>query len=100
MAIKEPPERLAQETAFEERRGVTRISVERGLAQIHVSRLAEASLTEDRLNAFLRISGADIRPRFPRFTPSGASFLVPEGLADSVTACFRDSCDHFSVRGG
>lgn len=98
MAIKEPPERRLSITHFEERRGTIRVSVEHGYAHIHVSQLPAANQAADRLAILSRVAEAFVHVRFPKFTPSGLSFLVLESEAERIAEAIEPTGHHFSVR--
>ncbi len=99
MVLKEPPEPpSASETPIEIRRGVSRISVEPGYSVVHVSQMPDADREHDRLAVLRHFAQGFIGVRFPKFTPSGASFLLAEGDAARATGCLERTGFHFSVR--
>jgi hypothetical protein len=64
------------QTEFEESRGITRISVEHGFAQVHVSRIPAESRLSERTRILGLVAEAGINVRFPKLTPSGLLFLI------------------------
>lgn len=88
-----------QETAFEKRRGLSRVEVRHGYARVHVSQI-ESSLMEGRLRALDRVGDAGISIDFLKLTPSGMSFIVPEDQAERVEEALRETGLHFSIRRG
>jgi aspartokinase len=85
------------ETEFEKRRGVSRVEVRHGFAQVHVSRLA-TDVMRERLKVLSAVAAGGISIDFLKLTPSGMSFLVPEQDADVVEEALRPLGHHFSVR--
>lgn len=71
------------ETAFEKRRGVSRVEVRRGFAQVHVSDL-KGDLAQARLLTLEAIAGAGVSLDFLKLTPDGLSFVVREADADAL----------------
>jgi aspartokinase len=78
-----PPAPKASETEFEKRRGISRVEVREGYAQVHVNDLAEP-LIQSRLAALESATQAGISLDFLKFTPDGMSFLVREDHAADV----------------
>jgi aspartokinase len=72
---------LHQETVFEKRRGISRVEVRRGYAQVHVSQLADIA---ERLNVLEEVANAEVSIDFLKLTPTGLSFIVPEASADAL----------------
>jgi aspartokinase len=72
-----------RETEFEKKRGVSKIEVRRGFAQVHVSGITE-SLVNRRMRALKAVGDAQVSIDFLKLTPSGLSFLVAESEADIV----------------
>lgn len=77
-----PPPQIA-ETAFEKRRGISRVETRTGFAQVHVSHLEEP-LTEGRLRVLGAVADGGVSLDFLKLTQTGLSFLVPEGEAAAV----------------
>lgn len=73
------------ETEFEKRRGISRVEVREGYAQVHVNEMGEP-LTQSRLRALEAASIASISLDFLKLTPAGMSFLVKENQAEAVEA--------------
>jgi aspartokinase len=70
-------------TDFEKRRGVSRVEVRDGYAQVHASRMPEP-IMEGRLAVLKTVSDAQVSIDFLKLTPSGLSFLIPDSQSDSV----------------
>ncbi len=87
----------AAETEFEKRRGVSRVEVRNGFAQVHVSRVME-ELMPQRLRVLAAVASVGISIDFLKLTPSGMSFLVPEQDANAVESALSPLGVHFSVR--
>jgi aspartokinase len=79
---------LLRETAFEKKRGVSKIEVRRGFAQVHVSGITE-SLVSARLRALKAVGDIGVSIDFLKLTPSGLSFMVPERAADIVRSALE-----------
>jgi aspartate kinase len=90
---------MAIETDFEKKRGVSRIEVRPGFAQVHVSRLDE-NLMESRLTVLKALADAQVSIDFLKLTPSGLSCLVSEAKEGVVTAALESCTIHYSVRCG
>lgn len=86
--ILRPP--AGRETEFEKRRGVNRLEVRHGFAQVHVSGMG-GDVMQGRLAVLQAVADAGISLDFLKLSPLGMSFLVPEDRADDVgdvlTAC-------------
>src|SRR5471030_2739462 len=89
--------RVPVETEFEKRRGVSRVEVRPGFAQVHVSRIAENVMAE-RLKVLAAVAAEGISIDFLKLTPSGMSFLVPEQDANVIDGALQTLGHHFSVR--
>ncbi len=85
------------ETEFEKKRGVSRVEVRHGFAQVHVSRIASEVMAE-RLKVLALVAAAGISIDFLKLTPSGMSFLVPEQTGELIESTLKSSVHHFSVR--
>lgn len=90
---------MATETDFEKRRGVSRIEVRDGFAQVHSSRIAEP-LMEGRLSVLQRVADARVSIDFLKLTPSGLSFLIPEAQSQAVEHALKDCDVHTTVKPG
>lgn len=88
---------VSTETEFEKRRGVSRVEVRSGFAQVHVSRV-QSEIMPARLRVLAAVADAGVSIDFLKLTPSGLSFLVPEGEADRIDAALEPLGYHFSVR--
>jgi len=86
------------ETEFEKKRGVSRVEVRHGFAQVHVSRITSEVMTE-RLRILGLVAQAGISIDFLKLTPSGMSFLVPEQTAELMDKTLSACGSHFTVRG-
>jgi aspartokinase len=89
--------RVSTETEFEKRRGVSRVEVRHGFAQVHVSRITSDVMGE-RLRVLGVVGEAGISIDFLKLTPSGMSFIVPESEGDVVEKALEPIGDHFTVR--
>lgn len=85
------------ETAFEKRRGISRVEVRPGYAQVHVSRLPQP-IMDVRLKVLGAIGDGGINIDFLKLTQSGLSFVIPEEFADSVSGVLADLDVHFTIR--
>lgn len=86
-----------RETEFEKRRGVSRIEVRHGYAQVHVSQI-DGDVMQGRLYVLQAVADAEISLDFLKLSPSGMSFLVPVEQADAVQAAIAACNVHFSIR--
>lgn len=82
MASNSPSQKVS-ETEFEKRRGISRVEVREGYAQVHVSDLA-MPIVASRLEVLQAAADASISLDFLKFTPDGMSFLVSEDAAGAV----------------
>jgi aspartokinase len=89
--------KAAVETEFEKRRGVSRVEVRPGFAQVHVSRLCDDVMAQ-RLKVLSAVAASGISIDFLKLTPSGLSFLVPEQDANIVDEALKPLGMHFTVR--
>lgn len=76
----QPPYVLQQETAFEKGRGVSRVEIQDGFAQIDVSELPEPT-GPARLEVLRAVAEAGISVDFVKLAPAGVTFLVEEAKA-------------------
>src|SRR5579863_2742492 len=90
---------MATETDFEKRRGVSRVEVRDGFAQVHVSRIQD-HLMEGRLSVLQCVAEAQVSIDFLKLTPSGLSFLIPEGQSEAVEQALKKCEIHTTVRPG
>lgn len=74
---------IGGETEFEKRRGVRRIEIRRGFAQLHVSDLG-GDVASERLRVLRTVADAGMSIDFLKLTPTGLSFLVPNPTAGSL----------------
>lgn len=72
-----------RETEFEKRRGVSRIEMRSGFAQVHVTDMPEP-IVQGRLKALRAIADTNTSIDFLKLSPSGLSFLVAEDRAELV----------------
>lgn len=89
-----------QETEFEVRRGISRITLEPGYAQVHVSRIPDESLHLERLRVLRMLADNGVSAKFPKLTPSGISLTISEDYAEQVEKALNSCGLHFSVRKG
>ncbi len=88
-----------RETEFEKRRGVSRIEVRTGFAQVHVSEIAAPAMV-GRLKVLKAVSEQQVSIDFLKLTPSGLSFLVSEDRAGAVQTVLEASGFSFVVSSG
>jgi aspartokinase len=88
-----------RETEFEKQRGVSRIEVRTGFAQVHISQIS-GPIMAGRLRALKVVGDEQISIDFLKLTPSGLSFLVSEDRADAIRSVLETSGFHFSVSSG
>jgi aspartokinase len=81
-----PSTQKVSETEFEKRRGINRVEVREGYAQVHISDLSEP-LVGARLEVLQSAADAGISLDFLKFTPDGMSFLVLEDKGTDVEKC-------------
>ncbi len=86
-----------RETEFEKRRGVNRLEVRHGFAQVHVSALT-GDVMRGRLLVLQAVADSGISLDFLKLSPSGMSFLVPEERADDVGATLRECKVEHTIR--
>jgi aspartokinase len=88
---------MMRETGFEKPRGVNRIEVRKGFAQVHVSRLAEPIVAE-RLRVLRAVADVDVSIDFLKLTPSGLSFIIAEDRSDAAESALAKTGTKFSLR--
>lgn len=71
------------ETEFEKRRGISRVEVRHGYAQVHINDLTEP-LVGARLEVLEAAANGGVSLDFLKFTPDGMSFLVKEDSATDI----------------
>jgi len=94
-----PTRNKVSETEFEKRRGINRVEVREGFAQVHISDLNEPP-NDNRLKILAAAKDANISLDFLKLTPDGMSFLVKEDQANSVTSTFKDLGANVAVEPG
>jgi aspartokinase len=87
------------QTEFEKPRGVNRVEVRDGYAQVHVSQLG-APLAESRLQALRAVASASVSIDFLKLTQGGLSFMVPEGSTGAVEPSLKELRCRFTVAPG
>jgi len=87
----------SSETEFEKRRGVSRLEVRHGFAQVHISQIV-GDVMQGRLYVLQAVADAQISLDFLKLSPSGMSFLVPEDKASAVQAAIEPCNVHFTIR--
>jgi aspartokinase len=85
------------ETAFEKRRGISRIELREGFAQVHVSQLGDNPM-ERRIAVLDHIAHAGVSIDFLKLTPSGLSCVVPQEFAETVSRVLETLDVSFTVR--
>ena len=93
------PTPKVSETEFEKRRGISRVEVREGYAQVHVNDLAQP-LVASRLAVLKILAGNGISLDFLKFTPDGMSFLVREEKGGKVKDCLKDTQSDVTVLEG
>ncbi len=93
------PQLQIQETAFEKRRGVSKVEVQSGFAQVHISQLPDP-LQRHRLLALEQLKEAGVGLFFLKLTPTGLSFLVKEENVGKLEVRFKGVVDTYSLRSG
>lgn len=88
---------MASETLFERRRGISRVEVRSGLAQVHVGQLGEPLMTR-RLDVLRAVADAGISIDFLKLTQSGLSFIIPSERSAETEAALGATDFRFSVR--
>lgn len=86
-----------KETEFEKRRGVSRLEVRHGFAQVHVSQI-DGDVMQGRLYVLQTVADAGISLDFLKLSPSGMSFLVPEDKSEAVHNAISACNVHFTIR--
>lgn len=84
------------ETAFEKRRGISRVEIRDDFAQVHISQLG-GNLAESRLAVLKLVADEGVSIDFVKLTPSGISFMVAGDLAPKIEAVLGTSGTHFSI---
>ena len=87
---------MSQGTEFEKQRGVNRVEVRHGFAQVHVSRIVGDLMTE-RLGVLKAVSDAGVSIDFLKLTQSGMSFLIGDDKCDEVERALQISELHYTV---
>ena len=85
------------ETEFEKRRGVSRLEVRHGFAQVHVSQMT-GDLMNARLYVLQAVADGQVSLDFLKLSPSGMSFLVPQEKAADVQKAIEGCNVHFTIR--
>jgi aspartokinase len=88
---------MDQHTKFEKPRGVSKISIRHGYAQVHLSGWGKERASQ-RLEAVRSLTKAGISVDFVKLTPSGMSFLVRDDLSDALRRVLNQMDVHHSIR--
>jgi aspartate kinase len=83
-------------TEFEKPRGVSRVEIRDGFAQVQVDGLGEPE-AEARIEVVRQIAEADVSLDFLKLTPNGLSFLVPESSAKAAEAALANGRARFRI---
>ncbi len=86
-----------QETEFEKRRGISRVEIRYGFAQVHITNL-EGEIQAARLRVLKAVNEAGISVDFLKLTPTGLSFLVTNNCADGVATAIQPVATDSSIR--
>ena len=71
------------ETDFEKRRGISRVEIREGFAQVHIGGLS-GDVMASRLRLLRAVAGAGVSIDFLKLTPSGMSFVVGEDRGEAI----------------
>lgn len=93
------PKAHVGETEFEKRRGISRVEVRDGYAQVHISRLREP-IAASRIEALEAVAAKGVSLDFLKLTPRGLSFLIREEEADAVGSVLRALKLEIAVQSG
>jgi aspartate kinase len=85
------------ETIFEKRRGISRVEVRNGFAQVHVSQI-EAHVMEARLQVLAAVADSGISVDFLKMTPTGMSFMIQEDEAARLEETLNGTGVRFTIR--
>lgn len=88
-----------RETAFEKKRGVSKVELGVGFAQVHVADLPEPIHT-GRLVALQCVKECEIGIFFLKMTSTGLSFLVKEEVVERLSERFAKEFTNFTVDKG
>ncbi len=87
------------EMEFEKRRGVNRVEVQPGYAQVHISGLGDGA-PEGRLLALQLVKDSEVGIFFLKFSIGGLSFLVREEAVSKLKTAFGTAFKEFDIRLG
>ena len=90
---------MTQETGFEKARGVSRVEVRLGSAQVQVTGLKEPVMAQ-RIEVLKAISEAGVSIDFLKLTPDGLSFLIAERMSTTVENALKGAKVCFEVGTG
>ncbi len=85
------------ETAFEKRRGISKVEERGGFAQVHVSRLPQPVM-ESRIRVLGAVADAGVSIDFLKLTQTGLSFVIPEESAATISGALDQIDVHFTIR--
>jgi aspartate kinase len=85
------------ETIIEKRRGIIRVEVRNGFAQVHVSQI-EAHVMEARLQVLAAVADSGISVDFLKMTPTGMSFMIQEDEAARLEETLNGTGVRFTIR--
>lgn len=84
------------ETEFEKPRGISKVEIKTGYAQVRVNGLPEP-LTETRLDVLEHVRNAQVSIDFLKLTQQGLSFLVSENDAEIVEKALSNQGSHVQI---
>lgn len=90
---------MAQETGFEKTRGVSRVEVKSGFAQVHVRELTEP-IMDARLSVLKSIANAGISIDFLKLTPDGLSCIITEAQSEKAAEALKSANVEYAVATG
>ena len=93
------PQLQIQETAFEKRRGVSKVELQSGFAQVHIRQLPEP-IQYHRLIALEQLKESGVGLFLLKLTPTGLSFLVKEENVDKLEERFKHLGQTYSLKPG
>lgn len=88
-----------RETAFEKARGINRVEIRGGFAQVHVQSLPDP-VEASRLRVLDAVAEAGVSLDFLKLTASGMLFLIPGELAERTEAAIRPIAPRVNVYEG
>jgi aspartokinase len=91
--------RTGQETAFEKPRGVNRVEVRPGYAQVLLEDLP-LPLSTSRIRVLKEVAEAGISVDFLKFTQTGLGFVIPQSQASAVEEAVSSEGPRLTIQTG